>query len=213
MSTDQLEQPLSTAYPHFELPGGEALLNKWIFEFIRPYIKGRVLEMGSGLAALSIHCVEQGIPIHLSDEEISNCEKLRATFSGNPVVRKVHIIDFYEQDFPQIYASNYNVFNTILALNITQHQLYKQPAYHNAIFFLRQRGFLMSILPASTVPYYGSEGSHRELKIHNAKAFKFLLGTNLDLVKIKFFKLSATTSMLLNSESYSLLALIIARKK
>ena len=42
-------------------------LNRWMYETIRPYAKGNILELGSGLGNISKFFVRDGASITLSD--------------------------------------------------------------------------------------------------------------------------------------------------
>src|ERR1700722_17833209 len=105
-------------------------LNNWIFDNIYPYIKGRTLELGSatgGIASLFIH---RDLPIHLTDENTINREKLRKRFEDIPAMRMIHDIDFTHDSFEKVYVDKAGVFSTMVAVNIAERGAYNKNMLH-----------------------------------------------------------------------------------
>ena len=60
--------------------------NKWMFESIRPYCHGRILEIGSGIGNISNFFVRNGYTIMPSDYQESYCGTLKEKFAHSPHV-------------------------------------------------------------------------------------------------------------------------------
>jgi 16S rRNA A1518/A1519 N6-dimethyltransferase RsmA/KsgA/DIM1 with predicted DNA glycosylase/AP lyase activity len=58
-------------------------LNQWIFETIRPYCHGNILEIGSGIGNISRFFIQNGYSITLSDTDEYYIDQLKKTFKGN----------------------------------------------------------------------------------------------------------------------------------
>lgn len=101
MAADQIGAGLPHSPGIIKLPEDVDKLNRWLFYASRPYITGRVLEMGSNNNGFSHLLLENNIPIHLSNEDLNICTALNEKYNGNEIVRKVHNIDFVRPGFPE----------------------------------------------------------------------------------------------------------------
>jgi SAM-dependent methyltransferase len=211
MSTDQITSELAASPGHFRVPEELTLLNKWMFSAIQPYIRGRILEIGSGNGELSDFFVQQGIHLHLSDENDDHCIKLREKFQGVNAIRKVHNINFLRQDFRAFYASKSEVFSTLIALNVADHNVYDKVALANSKHLLRQRGFLIFVAPAYTALYPGTPENTQDLRRFNQKRLKALLDDDFEILKTRYFNLSGNMQNRL-SNHLGLSVLALARK-
>ena len=52
-------------------------LNYWIYSQIKPYINGKILEIGSGIGNISRHFVENGEEIYLYDKRDQYLKSLK----------------------------------------------------------------------------------------------------------------------------------------
>ena|GEM_PF-3548873 len=189
-----------------------ARLNKWIFDIIFPYIKGRTLELGSGSGEIASMFIERHLPIHLTDENIINKEKLHKRFEGIAAVRAIHDIDFNTPLFQQEYASGAGVFSTIVAVNIAEHGGYDKKMLHNAEHLLATKGHFMVITSANTVLFDSESSSFEDFKEYNYKVAKNLMGEAFEILKARYFNWS-TDSEIRSHNEFELYTLAIFRKK
>ena len=120
--------------------------NRWMYDTIRPFCKGKVLEIGSGIGNISEFFINDSCSITLSDFRESYCEELRKTFSrhSTPVVQ----IDLVHPDFNNEYKALLNSFDTVFALNVVEHIEDDVLALHNCHSLLRTNGVLVILVPA-----------------------------------------------------------------
>src|SRR5215213_8155768 len=95
--------------------------NEWMYRTIKPYCKGRILEIGSGIGNISAFFIRDGFPIVLSDLNKDYCQLLHQQFEGEPGCQGITELDLVHPDFDQIYAAYLSSFDTVIALNVIEH--------------------------------------------------------------------------------------------
>lgn len=186
-------------------------LNNWIFDMVSPYIKGRTLELGSGGGRISSIFMQHNLPLHLSDEKEANRKALGIMFSGIPLIRMIHDIDFVREGFTQTYARLIGVFDTVIALNITEHGFYDQLVLENAMHLLRRRGHFMVIAPSRAVLFNRMAQDLSGLKEYNYTVARKLMGPNFETLKARCFNW-VSESETPDFSQFCLLTLAISRK-
>jgi hypothetical protein len=166
-------------------------LNRWIFETIGPYIKGRTLEINSGTNSLCPIFIEHNRPIHLSDTNQLHLQALRETYKGNQLVRAVHNFDFLASDFQLSHPETLNAFDTVIALDLPTTDFSK--IVDNIKYVIPQRGTLALILLAYTSIYHGLSQNLDDWKRYNGKSIKQILMFNFSILKIRYFNLTPNT--------------------
>jgi len=202
---------ITTATPlPFSQPLGDIqILNRWIFETIGPFVKGRTLEIDSGTNTLCSFFLEYNRPIHLSDINQFHVQKLRETYKDKPIVRAVHDFDFMSSDFQQSNPETLNVFDTVVALSYPAAGFEKM--VENIKYVLRKGGVLIILLPIYTSIYHGLDQNLDDWKRYNAKPIERILMFNFSMLKVRYLNLppDAIADRLRN---FGLSALLTVRK-
>ena len=113
-------------YKKNDLEGSETLsviaeapnFNSWMFNTIKPFSKGKILEMGSGVENISSFFIENGYKIFLTDIRDSYCDVLKMKFSNNDNLLGVENINLVDKDFDTKYSKHIGTFDTVFALNV-----------------------------------------------------------------------------------------------
>jgi hypothetical protein len=211
MSIDQLTNPGAADISPLSPTSQVREINEFIFETIRPYLKGRILEMGSGLDTVSSLLIENGIALHLGETNSQIREGLHEKFDNNPTVRSIHKIDFHRADFEQVYTNILGAFNVVFNLNILNHPIDTQ-AVANAKLLLKKQGFLIILIPVVTSTFNDLSVDLKELKKYNRRNINSLLGDSFEILKTSYFNLPKIA----NSTTYSqagLSVIVVAEKK
>jgi len=146
--------------------------NRWMFETIKPFCDGDILEIGSGIGNISKFFFESNIPIHCSDYNLNYCEQLKASFSSQPLCRSILNIDLVHPNFDTIYKNKLGNFQTVFALNVIEHIKDDDLAISNCKKLLKPDGHLIILVPAFQSLYNHfdkSLGHHRRYKTSTAK--------------------------------------------
>ena len=118
--------------------------NAWMYQTIRPYCKGRILEIGSGIGNISQFFIRDDANIVLSDIRDQYCAYLGKNYSSQEVVQ----MDLVHPNFDQEYASLIDSFDTVFALNVVEHIEDDTLAMTNVKKLLRKEGNCVILVPA-----------------------------------------------------------------
>jgi SAM-dependent methyltransferase len=127
----------------------EALaFNMWMFSAISPSIKGKVLEIGSGIGNISAFLLESASNVTLSDLRPEYCGYLLSHFRDNKSLESVEQIDLIDNDFENKYQKLQNSFDTVFALNVLEHIEDDNQAINNCRKLLKEGGTLIILVPS-----------------------------------------------------------------
>src|SRR4030043_878277 len=73
--------------------------NRWLYQTIKSYCSGQILEIGSGIGNISQFFLRDGYQITLSDIRNDYCENLRAQFSAFGNLKGIIRLDIVHSDF------------------------------------------------------------------------------------------------------------------
>ena len=184
----------------------------WMFEMIRPYLLGRILEIGSGLGDFASLFMKYDIPIHLSDIDNHSCEILGNRFESTSIIRRIHNIDLCHPEFAQIYSRMFGVFDLIFSLNIAKQTPIDPLAASNAQLLLRKGGRLILLIPSHTILFNELDQELQDLKRYNYIFSKKLLNNCFELRKIWYFKWITALKPTVTDKT-GLYLIIVGRKK
>ncbi len=123
-------------------------LNGWMFDTIRPWCSGSVLEVGSGIGNISRFLLEQPYTVTLSDLRENYCDQLRASFKDSPRLHDVIRMDLVDPLFDTHFSNLRESFDTIISLNVIEHIKDDRTAVKNLRSLLKPGGRLVVLVPA-----------------------------------------------------------------
>jgi hypothetical protein len=132
-------------------------LIRWVFNTIQPFLKGSIIELGSGDGAITDCFLETQIPLHLSDSDFPACRKLVERYDGKAFIKGVHQIDLRHNDFESEYKGLMERFNTVVALNGVGLLFRDKVIFDNAKKLLHPGGNLVIFAPADTALFSRSD--------------------------------------------------------
>ena len=122
--------------------------NRWMYETIKPFCSGRILEVGSGIGNISRFLLSDGYRVTLSDIDNSYIEILSDRFRGMDDLNGVILFDFAEKEIDKKHSGMVGKFDTIVALNVLEHIEDHEQAVDNCRQMLRPGGKLVILVPA-----------------------------------------------------------------
>ncbi len=142
--------PMQDNQQNLEIVADNEKFNDWMYSEIKPFIKGDILEVGSGLGTFSRRIIQDFLDkaekIMLSDIDPRYLKNLESTFQNQKV--KVRKIDLAKaEDFTQLIETGQK-FETIICLNVLEHVKDDVLALDNLHKVLRPNGQIILLVPA-----------------------------------------------------------------
>lgn len=131
-----------------EVIGKAEQFNQWLYDAIKPFLSGKILEIGSGLGNISKFIIADNFSITLSDYNEDYCYYLKKKYQFSPNVADILKIDLLHHSFKQEYTALKNSFDTIFLLNVIEHIEDDGKALENLSFLLKKNGNLILLAPA-----------------------------------------------------------------
>lgn len=122
--------------------------NRWMYNTIKPFCTGSVLEIGSGLGNISEFFLHDKASILLTDIRENYCESLRLKYKDNPTLLGIETMDLVDPEFDRKFSKNLNGFDTVFALNVVEHIYDDREAVANCYKLLKPGGHLIILVPA-----------------------------------------------------------------
>lgn len=122
--------------------------NRWMYESIKPFCSGSILEIGSGIGNISQFFLNDGFEITLSDLSADYFQILENKFSHFENLKGLISLDFAEKELTEKYPRLIGQFDTVFALNVLEHVPDHEKAIKNCHLLLKQGGNLVILVPA-----------------------------------------------------------------
>ncbi|HRP56399.1 class I SAM-dependent methyltransferase [Agriterribacter sp.] len=146
--------------------------NQWMYAEIKPFLKGEILEIGSGIGNISRYVIADGFKITLSDFNPGYYQWLKEKFSDSQYVQNIMQIDLLHPDFQKKYSFLYEKFDSVFLLNVIEHIEDDITAVKNCKFLMKPNGHLVLLAPAYNWLYCRFDrelGHYRRYTLHSMK--------------------------------------------
>lgn len=183
-------------FQEFDAVGEETLeaigkahrFNQWMYQTIKPWCKGHILEIGSGAGNMSKYFLEDNQHIMLSDIRDSYCKKLEENFCDKPSLMGTANIDLADPNFDKKHSKLFNSFDTVFALNVVEHIKDDFLAIKNSNKLLKKGGHLLILVPSYQHLYNRFDvnlGHYRRYTI--ASLSHIFLMNNFSIIRKQYF--------------------------
>lgn len=129
--------------------------NRWMFQTIRPFCTGNILEIGSGIGNISRFFLKDGAEISLSDFDAGYLPRLKTRFEKYDNLKGVYRIDLSDEKLETSHPGLVGKFDTVFALNVVEHIENHALALQNMNKLLRPGGKVIILVPAFQSLYNG----------------------------------------------------------
>jgi SAM-dependent methyltransferase len=180
-------------YKEFDFEGEETLktiseasaFNQWMYETIKPYCKGKILEIGSGIGTISDFFINDGSDIILSDIRDQYRTFLNSRYKEKSIgIRNINIV---ADDFRQLTSDLSSSLDTVFALNVVEHIQDDQLAVKNMLTLLKPGGRLIILVPAFQLLYNNFDRELMHYRRYTRKSLNNLFLNNSDVSLKKSF--------------------------
>jgi 2-polyprenyl-3-methyl-5-hydroxy-6-metoxy-1,4-benzoquinol methylase len=145
---EALEQSDPTGFETLEALSKADALNQWLYDKIKGFANGQILEIGSGIGNISAHLLKNQPTVTLTDLRPEYCRLLETKFAGHPHLQGIYEMDLVLPDFSVKNSALLGKFDTVIALNVVEHIELDRLAIHNASQLLRKNGRVVILVPA-----------------------------------------------------------------
>lgn len=169
----------------------------WMYDEIKPFINGNILEVGSGIGTFSkkIVCDFQNNQIVLSDVDTCYVNNLKNIFELQKNVQ-IELLDLGTiSDFEKIRRK----LNTVIALNVLEHVENDIDALHHIYDALADNGKLILLVPAHKFLYNRIDESVGHYRRYSKKELLEKIGkTKFKIHQINYFNFAAILGWYIN---------------
>lgn len=166
--------------------------NEWMYSTIKPYCKGKILEIGSGIGNISQFFIQEGADITLSDIENSYLPRLKEKFGKHSNLRGIHRIDLSDKELEKNHPELIGQFDTVFALNVVEHIPDHEQAMINAGKLLREGGCVVILVPAFQCLYNGFDRQLDHQRRYSNRSLKKLIeGNGFHVIHTQYFNFIA----------------------
>jgi SAM-dependent methyltransferase len=157
-----------------------------MYSAIRPFCKGKILEIGSGIGNISHFFFEDKSDIVLSDIRQNYCERLKNKFPQADVLH----FDLVSPNFDTEMKAYFGSFDSIFALNVVEHIENDGLALSNAKKLLKAGGILIILVPAYQSLYNRFDKELMHFRRYTANGLSSLFRTSgLTVKSSRYFNL------------------------
>lgn len=165
-------------------------LNGWMFDTIKPYCSGNILEIGSGIGNISEFFVEKKYDISVSDLRQNYRDILKAKFQLPD--NKILDLDIVDIDFDNKYKSLLNTYDSIFSLNVVEHIKDDDLAIKNMVKLLKPNGNLIILVPAYQSLYNNFDLTLEHFRRYDKKSLTKLMGNYGEVISSFYFNAVGT---------------------
>jgi len=146
--------------------------NQWMYQTIKQYCGGKILEIGSGIGNISRFFIDDKANITLSDIRTVYCDVLKKKFPGADDVIEMNLT---HPSFDTEYSQFLGEYDTVFALNVVEHIKDDVMAVKNCHKLLKPNGRLVILVPAYADLYNRFDRELEHFRRYTGKRLNSLL--------------------------------------
>ncbi len=173
------------------------LFNEWMYDTIKPFCKGKILEVGSGIGNISQFFIRDKAEILLTDIRDNYCSILKDKFKNTSSIG-VEKMDLVESDFDVTYASHLNTYDTIFALNVVEHIKEDAQAIANCKKLLKPNGNLIILVPAYQILFNKFDTELEHYRRYTTTLLSTIMKQELSIIHSQYFNATGIAGWILS---------------
>jgi 2-polyprenyl-3-methyl-5-hydroxy-6-metoxy-1,4-benzoquinol methylase len=180
--------------------------NYWMYKTIFPYLKGRVLELGSGIGNISDYIIKDFNDVTLSDYNSDYCLLLKNKYHSHTSVKQINSLDLQDPQFKIKNAHLKESFDSIVLLNVIEHLQDDQLSVDYCHFLLKNDGHLILLAPAYQLLYSNLDREIGHYRRYTSLSLTRLIQSDFKILRQQYFNFLGMTAWLIVNK-------ILGRKK
>lgn len=157
--------------------------NGWMYDTIKHYTSGKILEIGSGIGNISAFFIKEEACITLSDLDPHYKGLLEKSFPEAEVLD----IDVSKKNFEKDYSDLQGRFDTVFMLNVLEHIKHDAIAIKNCHFLLKKNGKLILLVPAYQILFSKMDKALGHFRRYSQKTLTTLLEQDQFIIDKHFY--------------------------
>ena len=181
-----------SGFETLETFSGAHAFNSWLYDQIKEYTQGQILEIGSGIGNISSFLLKEQQSVSLSDLRPEYCQLLKNKFRDQPGLQRIIEMDLSLTGFREMYTEYLEKFDTVIALNVIEHIADDSLAILNAKSLLRKNGKMIILVPAGQWLYNQLDKELGHYKRYTMSGLNEILkSAGLHIFRSKYFNAAA----------------------
>ena len=169
---------------------GADKFNRWMYETIQPFCKGRILEIGGGIGNISQCFLADGKELVVTELQEEYCQMIRSRLANFPNLKDVIAMDIVDPEFDTKFGSLFGTFDTVFALNVIEHIEDHYKALANCKKLLKKDGQVIILVPAFQTIFNHFDTALGHFRRYTAKSLRPVFEVNnLQVVHRQYFNL------------------------
>lgn len=159
--------------------------NKYMYATIARHCSGKILEIGSGIGNISKHFVEDKQDISLTDLRDNYLHTLHKNFPeySNSIFK----LDIAHSEFDNRYASMFEKYDTVFALNVVEHIENDREAISNIKKLIKPGGKIIILVPAFQSLYNSFDKALEHYRRYTKKDLVALISSQFTVIHSQYF--------------------------
>ena len=157
--------------------------NFWMYSQMRPFLRGNILEIGSGIGNISDFLTKEFSSACLSDVRDQYTEHLKQRFPHNNVLN----IDLVHPEFETVYQKLLGSFDFVFALNVVEHIKDDSLAASNMARLLKPSGTMFILVPAYQWLYNSFDVTLEHFRRYNKKRITRINPKSCEPIQSRYF--------------------------
>ncbi len=175
--------------------------NKWMYDTIKPWCNGKILEIGSGVGNISEFFLDDNASIQLTDIRDVYCDSLREKFHHRSSLLGIENMNLVDENFDEKFNSYFNSFDTVFALNVVEHIYDDQLAISNCYKLLKPGGNLIILVPAFQSLYNNFDVELEHYRRYTRKKLERLfLADNFNVLRSWYFNAAGIAGWIISGK-------------
>jgi SAM-dependent methyltransferase len=165
--------------------------NNWIFEFIKPHLKGKILEVGAGIGNFTTLLTQKGVVTAIDLDRTY-------VYSLKKRLGKKVVVGFGDVEKGKYFFTKSAKFDTIVCLNVLEHIKSDKKVLQNMYSQLTPGGKLILLVPAHKMLYSDFDKNLGHFRRYNKNALNdILFRVGFRTVSIRYFNWLASIGWLI----------------
>ncbi len=159
---------------------------EWTYEVLKPFLKGNILEIGSGNGNISEQLLKNNCFLTVSDIRKQYCDILSQRLSSFSNLKNVLLLDIADKNVAK-FENFFENFDTVMGLNILEHIEEEQIYLKNCEKLLKKDGNLIVLVPAFEFLYNKFDEELHHFRRYDKKYLRNLLENHKFKVQKMFY--------------------------